>query len=369
MKKSISRALVIAAAPVLFVALGAGTALARPASGSPPPPKGFEADAVSFVTAKTGFVLGARGCSILPCDARAEKTVNGGKAWTKVSTPAVKLVPTFTSSPASAVSGVTFATSSDGWLFGPALWSTTDGGSRWHRITLPGAVIAMAASPTVALAAVEPAEGGLLNAKLYLSQVGSGKWRLVKGVSPDNALTISGKSIWAGIAPQLWTSTDNGKHWTKLSFKCQKPDISASQVAAASPKDIAIACSNQGYPQPGFSQKEVFTSSNGGKTFRKQGQPPEPGQVYELVMPPGKPKIITMASASGASYLYQSFNGGKTWGSTTYFDGGLNFRDLAYASGTTGYVVHYNGGPVIAYTDGLLKTINSGKTWKKVALP
>ncbi len=186
---------------------------------------------------------------------------------------------------------------------------------------------------------------------------------------PQNALTVSGQSVWAGIAPDLWTSTDSGKHWTKLSFKCPSPDISASEVAAASPSDIAIACSNQGFPQPGFSEKEVFTSSNGGRTFHKQGQPPEPGQVYQLVMPPGKPKIITMASASGASYLYRSANGGQTWRTTTFFDGGLNYRDLAYVSGTTGYAVHYNGGPVIANGLGLLKTVNTGWTWTTVPIP
>src|SRR5208283_4337750 len=130
--------------------------------------------------------------------------------------------------------------------------------------------------------------------------------------------------------PKLWTSANSGKHWTKLSFRCPSPDISASAVAAASPADVAIACSNQGFPQPGFSEKEVFTSSNGGRTFHLQGQPPEAGQVYLLAMPPGKPKIITMAAASGASFLYRSVDGGKTWQTTTYFDGGLNFRDLAY---------------------------------------
>jgi photosystem II stability/assembly factor-like uncharacterized protein len=369
MKMSFGRALALATVPVLFLALGAGSASARPASGNPPPPKGFEADSASFVTAKTGFVLGARGCSRLPCSALLEKTVNGGQQWSKVSAPAVKLVPTFTSSPASAVSTVRFASATDGWLFGPALWATTNGGSSWHRITLPGAVIAMAASDGVAFAAVEPANSGLLNARLYISAAGSSKWTVVNGISPDNALTVSGHSVWAGIAPKLWTSTDSGKHWTKLSFKCPSPDISASTVAAASPKDVAIACSNQGFPQPGFSEKEVFTSSNGGKTFRLQGQPPEPGEVYLLAMPPGKPKVITMGSASGASYLYRSVNGGKTWQTTTFLDGGLNFRDLAYVSGTTGYLIHYNGGPVIAYTDGLLKTANSGTTWKTVTIP
>src|ERR1700683_2039166 len=201
MKMSLRRVLVLAAAPVLCVALGAGSASARPASGSPPAPKGFAADSASFVTAKTGFVLGARHCGILPCDALLEKTVNGGRTWTKVSVPAVQLVPTYSGSPLSAVSTVRFASPADGWLFGPALWATTDGGARWHRVSLPGTVVAMAASAGVAFAVTAPVNGSLLNAHLYTSQVGTSKWTLVHGVSPQNALTVSGRSVWAGIAP------------------------------------------------------------------------------------------------------------------------------------------------------------------------
>ena len=58
MRVSFGRAVVLAALPAVLVALGAGSAAAQPASGNPPPPKGFEADSASFVSAQTGFVLG-----------------------------------------------------------------------------------------------------------------------------------------------------------------------------------------------------------------------------------------------------------------------------------------------------------------------
>jgi hypothetical protein len=369
MKMSLGRAMALAAAPVLLLALPAGTATAQPASGNPPPPKGFEADSVSFVTAQTGFVLGARGCSRMPCTALLEKTTNGGKAWTSVPAPAISLVQPFTGSPLSAVSEVRFENARDGWLFAPGLWATTDGGTQWHQQSLPGEVIALAASDGVVFTATEPADGGLNQARLYESKVGGSKWTRVKGVSPANALTVFGHSVWVGIAPALWTSTDSGKRWSKLSFHCPKSALAASAVAAASTADVAIACSDQGYPQPGFSVKEVFTSSNGGRTFHFAGQPAEPGQVGVLAMPPGHPKVITMTAASGASYLYRSVNGGKTWQQMTYYDGGLSFRDLAYASATTGYVIHFSGGPVIAYGLGLMKTVDAGARWETVAIP
>ncbi|MGH3157444.1 MAG: WD40/YVTN/BNR-like repeat-containing protein [Streptosporangiaceae bacterium] len=354
----------------LLLALGAGSASAQPVSGPPPPPPGFEADSASFVSAQTGFVLGARGCSEMPCTAGLERTVNGGKTWTKVPVPAVELVPTFTSSPATAVDAVRFENAQDGWLFGPGLWATTDGGQQWHREILPGEVIDVAAADGVVFAATEPADGGLLQAKLHKSQVGTTKWTLVSGVSPENALTVSGHSVWAGVSPNLWTSTDSGTHWSKLPFRCPHMELTPTAVAAASSADVAIACSDASYPQPGSSIKKVFTSSDGGLTFQvATGQPAEPGNVGGLAMPPGSPQVITLTASSGATYLYKSTNSGTTWSRETFSDGGLDVRDLAYVSATTGYLVHYNGGPVIAYTLGLMKTTNAGKTWTTISIP
>lgn len=373
MRMTLGRAMALTIVPALIFALGAGSASAEPASGNPPPPKGFEADSASFVSARAGFALGARHCSRLPCKALLERTVNGGKTWNSVPAPAVELVPGFTGLPHSAVSTIRFENASDGWLFAPGLWATTDGGKQWHKESVPGEVIALAASDGVAFASAEPTNGSLNAARLYENVVGTTKWTRVRAVSPQNALTVFGHSIWAGVASgvggNLWTSTDSGKHWSALSFRCPSAALSASAVAAASTANVAIGCSDEGYPQPGLSVKEVFTSTNGGRTFHLVGQPPEAGQVRLLAMPPGHPRVITMSAASGATFLYRSVNGGKTWQTTTYADGGLDTRDLAYVSASTGYLIHFSGGPVLAYGLGLMKTVNAGASWKTVAIP
>ena len=373
MRITFGRAAALAAVPVLALTLGATSASAQPAGGTPPPPKGFEADSVSFVSARTGFVLGSRHCGDLPCPARLRKTVNGGRTWKPVSVPAVSLVPTFTGTPASAVSTVRFENARDGWLFGPALWATTDGGRHWHRVSLPGsagrAVVALAASDGVVFAASEPVNGSLNAARLYRSRVGGGRWTLVRGVSPAAALTVSGHSVWAGIAPKLWRSTDSGRHWTRLSFRCPANAPDATQVAAASAAHVAVACSNPAFPQPGLSVKKVFTSANGGATFRRAGRPAEEGEAYQLAMVPGHPKVMTLTAASGATFLYRTATGGKKWRMATFADGGLGVRDLAYVSATTGYLIHDSGGPAIAYGQGLMKSVNAGATWKAVAIP
>ena len=165
---------------------------------NPPPPKRFEAASASFVSAQAGFVLGTRHCGELPCKALLRKTVNGGRTWTSVPAPAVSLVPPFTAPPLSDVSTVRFENASDGWLFNPGLWATTDGGAQWHRVSLPGEVIAVAAADGMVFAAAEPVNGGTGQARLYQSQVGTAKSARVAGVAPAAALTVSGRSSVCG---------------------------------------------------------------------------------------------------------------------------------------------------------------------------
>jgi photosystem II stability/assembly factor-like uncharacterized protein len=369
MRVSFGRAVMLAAVPAVLAALGAGSAAAQPTSGNPTPPKGFETASASFVSARTGFVLGTRRCSELPCRALLRKTVNGGTTWTSVPAPAVSLTTPFTVPPLSGVSTVRFGDSSDGWLFNPGLWATTDGGGHWHRVALPGEVIAVAASDGVVFAVAEPVNGGLGKAALYRSRVGTTTWTRIAGVAPANALTVSGHSVWAGVAPTMSTSTDGGRHWSKLPFSCPPNLPDATAIAAASPANVALDCTNPSDPQPGVSPKAVFTSANGGRTFHLAGHPGDSGNVGLIAMPPGNPQVITLTASSGASYLYRSADGGKTWRMATYLDGGLGFRDLAYASATTGYLVHYGGSPAIVYGKGLMKTANAGASWRTIPIP
>lgn len=148
---------------------------------------------------------GSRNCSLLPCKALLETTANGGSTWAKVSAPNVQLVPPFTASPATAVSTVRFASKQDGWLFNPGLWQTTDGGKQWHQVALSAVVGTLAVSGGEAYVTTQPGNGSSNQAKPY-------------------------KSAVAGVPPDLWTTTNSGKTWKKLSFSCPAGVLSPTRT-------------------------------------------------------------------------------------------------------------------------------------------
>ena len=60
------------------------------------------------------------------------------------------------------VTEVRFTDSSHGWVFGPALWSTSDGGATWTKEAPPGGpqVLALAADADAIYAVVSPCRVG-----------------------------------------------------------------------------------------------------------------------------------------------------------------------------------------------------------------
>lgn len=226
----------------------------------------------------------------------------------------------------------------------------------------------MAASSGVAFASVAPRGGG--QARLYTSRVGTDRWTLVPGVVPAGALTLYGRAGWAGLPPNLWATTDL-RHWHRLpAFHC--PPIhgapsAPSSLAAGTAARVLLLCTGNG--AAGSLGKTVFASANGGRTFRLVGPAPLPGSsVNVLAIPPGRPQVVTLATASGASLLDRSVNGGKTWRMVQYNDGGIGWRDMRYVSPTVGWIVH-GGLPGTVNYNGLMRTVNAGTTWYSLAIP
>jgi hypothetical protein len=364
----------VAAAPVLFLALGAGSAAGQGpgtagsgqarAAAVATAPAGFEPVSASFVSVGSGYVLGTRGHTRLPGAALLVKTVNGGRTWAAVPAPAVRLVSPAGTVPGTSVSAVRFADAGNGWLFNPALWVTHDGGRHWRQLSLLGTVRALAVSGGQAFASVAPRGGG--PARLYASPVGTDRWARVPAVVPAGVLTFSGHTGWAGLPPNLWTTSDL-RHWRKLPAFHAPRNYTPQVLAAASTARLVLVCG--GDAGMGQETKLVYASANGGVTFTRVGSAPRGGFAVALAVPPGRPQAVTLAAVSAASWLHQSANGGRTWRSAVQFnDGGAGWQDLRYATPTVGWLVHGSSSWGID-ANALMRTVNAGATWYRVAIP
>jgi hypothetical protein len=104
---------------------------ASPAGG--PVPANFQPTSVTFVSSKVGWAIGQGGTSGHCANANPSictsivRTMDGGQAWKGIPAPSTNQV-----------SGIRFLDGTNGWAYGPDLWSTHDGGSDWAQVSTGG---------------------------------------------------------------------------------------------------------------------------------------------------------------------------------------------------------------------------------------
>ena len=346
-------------------------------------PAGFQPMSASFLSPSSGFVLGGVGCTHgnPVCRARLAATTDGGAHWHFAGAPDVLLFYGAGDllTQASRVSGVVFANSRDGWLYGPGLYATHDGGAHWQRISLGGNIVlslgggvtAMAASAGTAWAVVDPDPFHGLADELYRSPVGTNAWARVGTMTAAQAVfAVSGRAAWfansteTGSGEYVWATAD-GVHWNKYPFSCPGAYYQPAGIAPVSPSHVLFLCA---FPQGMFqTEKEVLLSVNGGRTEHLIGPAPMGGDVSGFAVLPDRATMITIAVVTpGPDYLYRSANGGKTWTRVAVPDtgGGVSLSSLSYVSPTVGWMVI--GGPFGGGESLLLRTTDAGATWYRV---
>jgi photosystem II stability/assembly factor-like uncharacterized protein len=94
-------------------------------------PAGFRAQSATFVSADQGWVLGTASCATAPCTSIV-RTNDDGATWAGIPAPTDGPEnPQSGSIISSGVSEIRSADNLNGWVFGPDLWSTHDGGEAW----------------------------------------------------------------------------------------------------------------------------------------------------------------------------------------------------------------------------------------------
>ena len=337
------------------------TTEAGPAGG--PVPSGFEAQSVTFVSANEGFVLGVARCAAGTCPA-VVRTRDAGHSWVGIPAPTVK-VGTDTGE----ASQIRFADPANGWIDGHGVLSAThDGGASWQSLSSPGSgtIEALQAGGGYAYALV--ISGNAANpapASVYRTPVGSDSWSLMPGSTVSGAvagsLVVQSGSAWEVVQPAGAKSVLralSGGQWVSRALPCQGP--SGQALAAGDATHLAVVCANGA--AAGQQPKLVYTSADGGQTWTAAGTAPEGGDTLGVAM--ASNSTIVIAAASGASYLYASFNAGRSW-STVDQDtdgGGLPWYDIGFTTPLQGVVIEGQVG-ITGTASRLFVTRDGGHSW------
>ncbi len=350
-----------------LLAAAVGTAGAQPSGVKPavrtappggPVPRGFRVASVTFVSANDGWVLGrtTKTCTHAPCTA-VLRTTNGSRSWASIPAPKDGIARF---NGAAGLDRLRFADSLDGFASGSQLWATHNGGSSWHRVKqVPGYITDLETSAGVVYAAGTVARSG--KERIYISPVHSDSWQRVAGLPVAfgtgglGDITLHGSAGWIILGNRLY-ATQNDFNWTRESFRCPA-GYSITSVGADSATQITLLCT--GSAALGSTSKILYASSNGGAHFRRVGTPPSGGDGGLLAEP--TPRHIFIATASGATWIYVSTDGGRRWHiAKTLDDGGLGWNDFGFTTATQGVAVE---GMQANGNSRLWLTRTAGRSW------
>ena len=350
------------------LAATAGTASAVTASNGPsgavrsgppggPVPRGFRVASVTFVSADDGWVLGTtKTCAHKPCTS-VLRTTNGGRSWVGIPAPKYK---TASFEGAAGLLRLRFSDSLDGFAYGSQLWATHNGGSSWHRVRqLPGYITDLETSAGIVYASTTVTKSG--KQAIYASPVHNDSWKRVAGLPQAfgtgglGDITLHGSAGWIILGNRLYATQDDAS-WTKERFQCPA-EYGITSVGAYSARQITLLC--VGDAALGSTVKVLYVSRDGGAHFTRVGTPPTGGDGGLLAEP--TPRHVFVVSASGASFIYVSTDGGRRWRSAlTLDDGGLGWNEFGFTTPSQGVAVE---GTSVAGTTHLWLTRNAGRSW------
>jgi photosystem II stability/assembly factor-like uncharacterized protein len=239
--------------------------------------------------------------------------------------------PTADCQQAACVSHIRFATSEIGYLFGPSLFMTVDGGETWQALTSPPVESLEAAGGEV-FRVVYDHTGcpGPCNRTVEEAPAGSDAWQTVyqipEGADLDTATLILAGSqtiylpIYGDVAKgaeqtTLFRSLDGGHTWRRMGDPCAggtPPVDVAFAFAAASGGFLSVLCFPSGQPQ-GWA---VLTSSDAGFTWG--ARLPVPDSSAGLLAAPSPGHLVTAGPTGwgdgpATATLSCSSDGGQSW--------------------------------------------------------
>lgn len=256
-----------------------------------------------------------------------------------------------------------FETPQVGWLYGPQLYRTNDGGQTWVLNSLPGRVEAIASlgNSVWAVAFDQGCPSGPGCPQVEVSTDAGETWTSVHspiwgpGVqilrnSPATGWILSWRQLSGGPSSSLSVTHDGGVTWQKLTTPCAAETSFEDRMAVLNDDTIWIVCGSQ--QGAGSQQKQLITSTDGGRHWSYPPNPPSDGYVQELAL--SSPTTGWLAGAGGP--LYVTTDTGHTWstadarGVTTGGQAGSGAIAVSFIDGQHGWAA--SDGEIFRTTDG-----------------
>lgn len=271
----------------------------------------------------------------------------------------------------------------DGYVFGPNLYTTHDGGATWHKVTLPGA----------------PSSFGVLSletngASTYLiagdpnTAVPAADILYTSTAKADNFVKLSNPAFQAGWQPtvtanpygaviaandnegDLFFQATGTSSWKHINPDCLSGIPTNPAVAMASPApgenvpQLILACG--GDAGAGTQQKTIVKTSDLSTFTIAQSEPPLGGILGSIASPNGK--TIAVSASSGATFLYLSTNGGSSWQTVINNPsfGGAPIHDLGFTNNSQGFAIEGDATQPGTVSSEFLMTRDGGLKWEIV---
>lgn len=231
---------------------------------------------------------------------------------------------------------------------GGGVWKTIDGGINWEPIT-DGSVFGTGSVGAIGLSDSDPNT-------IYVGM----------GESPIRGNVSHGDGVYK--------STDAGKTWKRVGLEDTR-QISRIRVHPKNPDLVYVAA--QGHTWAANSDRGVFRSKDGGKTWQKILYRSDKAGASDLIIDPSNANILyaglwevyrkpwTLESGGPGSGIFKSTDGGDTWTEITR-NPGLPKGMIGIVGVTVSAATPERVWAIVEAEDGgVFRSDNGGKTWSK----